>query len=37
MANLIKDIKTTVNLFLDIRKSRKDGSEIVLEKREFSR
>ena len=33
MANLINDIKTTVNLFLDIRKSRKDGSEIVLEKK----
>lgn len=33
MVNLIKDIKTAVSLFLDMRKTRKDGTEIVLKKR----
>ena len=33
MANLIKDIKTAVSLFLEMRKARKDGEEIVLEEK----
>lgn len=32
MSNLAKDIKTAVNLFLDMRQARKSGSELVLEK-----
>lgn len=33
MKNLIKDIKTAANLFLDMRKAQKDGYEITLEKK----
>lgn len=33
MANLIKDIKTAANLFLDMRKARKNGNEIVVEEK----
>lgn len=33
MANLINDIRTAANLFLDMRKARKDGTEIVVEEK----
>lgn len=33
MKNLVKDIKTAANLFLNMRKARKDGAEIVLEEK----
>lgn len=33
MANLIKDIKTAANLFLNMRKARKDEVEVVLEEK----
>lgn len=33
MSNLIKDIKTAARLFLDMRKARKDGAEVVLEEK----
>ena len=35
MKNLVKDIKTAANLFLNMRKARKDGAEVVLEEKKI--